>query len=235
MSHRQQRRFFKNLRKNLPEFFTGTRVVELGSLDINGSLREFFDSPIRYLGVDLDRGPGVDWTGFAHLFAERSGEWDAVVSAEMFEHDRYWDRSWLNMTRLARPGGLVAFSCATTGRAEHGTTASHPKDSSLSIKTWGDYYRNLTELDFRGVVPVEATFTEFEFSVDRRHKDLYFWGRKKGGATCKDCGKPWDASVQCRECGCWVVELANGSKMVSQRWPSCSSFLSYSPSWLYLP
>jgi hypothetical protein len=67
--------------------------------------------------------------------------------------------------------GLVFFTCATTGRPEHGTRRTSPSDAPFC----GDYYRNLTEADFRE----KFDFSEFEqygFSANRDPADLYFWG-----------------------------------------------------------
>jgi hypothetical protein len=80
------------------------------------------------------------------------------------------------MTKL---NGLVFMSCATTGRAEHGTTRTSPQDSPLTTKKGWEYYKNLTEQDFRKNFDMDSMFSEYEFVVGAPHHDLYFYGIKK--------------------------------------------------------
>jgi hypothetical protein len=42
-----------------------------------------------------------------------------------------------------------------------------------------DYYRNLTEEDIRKSINFDDAFSEYNFSVEENHFDLYFWGIKK--------------------------------------------------------
>ena len=42
-----------------------------------------------------------------------------------------------------------------------------------------EYYKNLTEKDIRECINIENIFSEFEFSINHNHYDLYFWGIKK--------------------------------------------------------
>ena len=53
------------------------------------------------------------WTDIALPTAS----FDVVISCECFEHNPYWRETFLNMTRVLRPGGLFVLTCATTGRA----------------------------------------------------------------------------------------------------------------------
>jgi SAM-dependent methyltransferase len=47
-----------------------------------------------------------------------------IVSTECFEHDPEWKASFQKIVSMLKPGGLFAFTCATTGRGEHGTRRS---------------------------------------------------------------------------------------------------------------
>ena len=62
MSHKEQIDFFMSIKNKFPEMFNGVSVLEVGSLDINGSIRNLFDATI-YIGVDLEEGPSVDVIG----------------------------------------------------------------------------------------------------------------------------------------------------------------------------
>ena len=81
------------------------------------------------------------------------------------------------MVKLCRKGGLVVFTCATTGRPEHGTERTTPQDSPLTIAQGWSYYQNLTEEDFASIA-FESLFTESSFAVNKRSCDLYFEGIK---------------------------------------------------------
>jgi SAM-dependent methyltransferase len=94
----------------------------------------------------------------------------------------FYARTLQNMVKLLRPGGLLVFTCASTGRPEHGTLRSHPTDAPFLEgvdEKWANYYKNLTEDDIRAVMDINNTFTEFNFEFESRSCDLYFWGIKK--------------------------------------------------------
>ena len=83
------------------------------------------------------------------------------------------------MIRICRSDGIVVFTCATTGRKEHGTTRTSPADSPLTVGKGWDYYKNLVKEDFEGIADLNSLFSSFEFSSNLSSKDLYFWGIKK--------------------------------------------------------
>ena len=83
------------------------------------------------------------------------------------------------MINLCKSNGLVIFSCATTGRKEHGTTKSEPQSSPLTVNLGWDYYQNLTEANFREVFDFENLFLEHIFMENAQSNDLYFYGLKK--------------------------------------------------------
>src|SRR4051812_20469594 len=118
MAHENQFEFIRLVKQHFPTFFEGTSVLEIGSLDINGSVRNFF-SAAKYTGVDVAPGRGVDEVGQGQLVGHPSGTFDVVISCECMEHNPFWVETVSNMFRMAKPGGLVIVSCATTGRAEH--------------------------------------------------------------------------------------------------------------------
>ena len=43
--------WFQNIKEEYPKLFWKKRVVEFGALDVNGSPRSKFDSPVEYIGV----------------------------------------------------------------------------------------------------------------------------------------------------------------------------------------
>lgn len=108
-----------------PEEVRGKRVLEIGSLDVNGSPRQVILpwSPAVYIGVDLRPGPGVDWVmdaGDLHLT-----DWaDVVVCTETLEHCADWRRVVLSMKRALVPGGVLILTTRSPGYPRH----DHPGD-----------------------------------------------------------------------------------------------------------
>lgn len=171
MAHREQREFIEDVKNRFPSFFSNKKVLEVGSLNINGSVRDFFNDCC-YIGVDLDIGPGVDLVASGESLKFRNDFFDTVISCECFEHNPYWGDTFKNMIRMS--SGIVIMTCATEGRPEHGTTRTSVGESPFTA-TW-NYYQNLTESDFSFVD--FSIFKKYEFSVNTKSHDLYFWGIK---------------------------------------------------------
>lgn len=180
MAHPQQAEFFSSVREHYPMHFDAARVLEVGSLDINGSVRDLF-SACDYTGVDLQDGPGVDLACPGHLLALPSGHFDTVISAECFEHNPFWRETFANMLRMTRPGGLVLISCATTGRGEHGTSRTSPEASPFTVKAKWDYYRNLTARDLARGANLGGWLADWHSWTHYTACDLYFAGLRLGG------------------------------------------------------
>ncbi|MEO8081691.1 MAG: class I SAM-dependent methyltransferase [Caldimonas sp.] len=185
MAHPEQAEFFSGVRTHYPASFKGARVLEVGSLDINGSVRELFED-CDYTGVDLELGPGVDLACQGQLVEFPSGHFDTVISAECLEHNPFWRETVANMLRMTRPGGLVLVSCATTGRLEHGTTRTNPDASPFTAAAKWDYYRNLDRSDLEASLNLAGWLTDRASWVNFITRDLYFVGLRHGGAGALD-------------------------------------------------
>jgi len=179
MAHETQINFIKSVKNYHQDYFTNKKVLEIGSVDINGSPRQFFTN-CHYTGVDLAPGKGVDVVSFGHLLSDPDETYDVVLSTECFEHDQFWEKTFKNMIRMCRKGGLIFFTCASKGRPEHGTNRTSPQDSlTTQLGTLGDYYKNLEEKDFREIINFEDVFTHHWFGTNDNPSDLYFCGIKR--------------------------------------------------------
>src|SRR5215831_3175403 len=89
----------------------GKRVLEVGSFDVNGSLRSYVQAhaPASYHGTDIRMGPGVDEVCDAIGLISRFGKdsFDLVLSTEMLEHARDWRATIRNIKQVTRPGGTI--------------------------------------------------------------------------------------------------------------------------------
>ena len=197
MSHSTQQDFILYTKNKFPNYFTNSKVLEVGSLDINGSMRSFF-SECDYLGIDVGEGQGVDLVVQGQEYNAPDESYDVCASGECFEHNPYWAKTFSNMVRMCKSGGLVLFTCATTGRKEHGTSRTDSGSSPLTVGIGWEYYKNLTEQDFRESFEesFDEIFSEYEFHSTEDYdnptdfikhmrtyinpcEDLYFCGIKK--------------------------------------------------------
>lgn len=92
------------------------QVVELGSQDVNGSLRDHCPPGARYLGLDMEAGRGVDLVvapGGSLPLADGSA--DVVVTSSAFEHDVCFWETFLELVRILRPGGLLYVNAPSNG------------------------------------------------------------------------------------------------------------------------
>lgn len=181
MAHHQQAEFCRSVKERFPDFFRDRLVLDIGALDINGNNQFLFEECL-YLGVDLAPGRNVDFVSKGHELALPDASFDVIISTECFEHDQFYERTLKNIVRLLKPGGLFLFSCATTGRPEHGTRRTTPHDAPFiqEMGEWSDYYKNLEESDIRAALDLRSIFSSFAFSKNDESKDLYFWGIKQG-------------------------------------------------------
>lgn len=177
MAHLNQYKFCERVSAIHPEFFNSVRVLDVGSMDINGNNRSHFKN-CEFIGIDIGEGPNVDIVCSGHLFSVKnnSEKFKTIISTECFEHDIYYRETITNIVKnLLLPGGMFIFSCATTGRQEHGTTRTSPLDSPFT----NDYYKNLTEEDIKEFLDLELYFSDYSFSTNDETHDLYFWGIKR--------------------------------------------------------
>jgi hypothetical protein len=177
--HNEQMNFVRRVRDRFPKHFDRTNVLEVGSLNVNGSVRDLFRQPTLYHGLDLGPGPGVDHVCHGADFQGGPPDgWDVVISCEAFEHDRRWEETFANMVQLCRIGGLVVMTCASRRRHRHGTLRDSPESSPFT----NDYYKNLNPIELIAAFWLTPSFSGWGIEVSDYDLDLYFWG-VKGGPT----------------------------------------------------
>jgi len=179
VAHAQHLLFVQMAAKHLADDFSQKRILEIGSYNVNGSIRPFFQGST-YVGVDIIAGPDVDVVCSGEKVSDPDNTYDLTVSCECFEHNPKWCETFMNMHRMTKAGGIVHFTCATTGRLEHGTRRTLPTSSPGNQEVGWNYYRNLTEVDFRSRLALAELFQEYIFVTNAASQDLYFIGRKQG-------------------------------------------------------
>jgi SAM-dependent methyltransferase len=182
MAHKHQLDFVRTVAEHLAESWNAKDILEIGSFDVNGSIRPFFKES-KYIGVDLTTGPGVDVVCDGAKVAYPDESFDLCTSCECFEHNPKWFETFQNMYRMTRKGGALLFTCASTGRLEHGTTRTTPDVSPGTQSVGWDYYMNLTQKDFTQKIDFANLFSGYLFIYNKFSCDLYFIGIKSGAPS----------------------------------------------------
>lgn len=177
MAHYQQLKFVEILSSNFPKFFSNKKILEIGSWNVSGSVRQFFID-CDYTGVDVSAGPGVDIVCYGQDLNLPDKSFDVVISCECFEHNPAWITTFNNMYRMLNDDGIFVLTCATYGRREHGTPRRAMQSSLTSSDEGGEYYLNLSDKDFYSAIPVARLFSHHKFFYNPFGRDLYFLGFK---------------------------------------------------------
>lgn len=115
-------------------------VLELGSLEVNGSVKEIFtaakpDVGGIYIGVDLQSGPGVHIVGDAAT-VDLGRQFDAVVCCEVLEHATNPVGIVRNGLRHLGPQGVFIMTAAGPEREPHSVDGGPLKP--------GEHYQAIT-------------------------------------------------------------------------------------------
>lgn len=182
--HETAKNFTIFIKKHFPDFFKDKVVLDVGSGDINGNNKFLFEN-CEYTGNDVYTAPNVTIVSKTSALPFGPQKFDTIISTECFEHDPEYSESFKKIVEMLKDGGLFAFTCASTGRREHGTRKTSPRDSYGTIgnvEGWTDYYKNLVVEDLDEAVNIKSTFSEARAYLHTNCSDLYFWGIKKGGS-----------------------------------------------------
>jgi len=135
---------------------TAGRVLELGSRNINGSVRHLFADAATYVGVDPVDGPDVDIVGDGSTIEVLFDSFDVVVCTEVLEHvdDTIAAGIIANAHRHLVPGGRFVMTCAGPGRGAHSAIDERP------IRPW-EFYRNVDDVTLDGWL-ANAGFARWE-------------------------------------------------------------------------
>jgi SAM-dependent methyltransferase len=131
------------------------KVLEIGSKDITGNVREYFPDAKEYIGTDMERGFNVDLIIDAHdlLKKFKPGSVDTLLCFEMLEHDREFWTTVEIMHKLVKKGGYLVISTPTFGFPLH----RHPRDY---FRYGEDAFR---EIFFKGFKVLDLTEVKDDF------------------------------------------------------------------------
>jgi ubiquinone/menaquinone biosynthesis C-methylase UbiE len=187
--HIQAKDFTTFVKTLLGDYFTNKTVLDVGSGDINGNNRFLFDD-CEYYGNDVTSGNNVTVVSKTKDLQFSNNSFDTIISTECFEHDPEYKESLLKIYAMLKPNGLFCFTCASTGRPEHGTTKTSPQDSFGTIgnvEGMSDYYKNLTISDINEVLNLNDCFSTWYSYYNEESFDLYFVGIKRSKLKQYEC------------------------------------------------
>lgn len=113
------------------------RIIEIGSRDVNGSIRPVFAGH-EYTGLDIEAGEGVDVVADGATWGETAA-FDLGVCCEVLEHAPNAAEIVANLRRIVRPGGLLLLTAATHGRHPHSVNGCYMDGP----EPYPEYYRNV--------------------------------------------------------------------------------------------
>lgn len=141
--------------------FTGKRVLEVGSYNVNGSVRPLF-AGAAYTGLDVRDGPGVDVVRDIRDY--QAAPFDLIVCCETLEHDAKPHEMIRAMRDLLAPGGTLILTAAASERTPHGVMGGavgnepYTRITPAKLRAWlrGLTIRTLDHHEDRGDVYVIA-------------------------------------------------------------------------------
>lgn len=114
-------------------------VLEIGALNVNGTLRDHALPTTRWVGIDLAPGPGVDIVAQpGEALPVPDSAFDAVVASSVFEHDPAFWETFLEMADKVRPGGYLYINAPSNGgvhRYPQDNWRFYP-DSGRALAAW---------------------------------------------------------------------------------------------------
>ncbi len=91
-------------------------IVEIGSQNVNGSIREVAPKGAKYIGVDFAKGKGVDIIlDDPYTLPFDNESIDVCVSSSVFEHSEMFWLLFLEILRILKPSGLFYLNVPSNG------------------------------------------------------------------------------------------------------------------------
>jgi SAM-dependent methyltransferase len=114
-------------------------LLDIGSYDVNGTLRSVAPESAQYMGIDLSPGPGVDLVlSDPYSYPFRDSSFDCIVSTSCFEHDDMFWLTFAEACRVLSSSGFIYIN-APAGGHYHGFPYDawrfYP-DAGLALAKW---------------------------------------------------------------------------------------------------
>jgi SAM-dependent methyltransferase len=168
--------FVATARGRLAPDVTKLAILEIGSFNVNGSVRPLFAGAARYYGIDVRPGPDVDEVADAREW-EGGEAFDVVVSTEVLEHVEDPERILAGAWRALKPDGILILTAAGPGRAPHGVDGG---------EVGSEPYANIDPEELRALL---ADWLDVDIHFNAAAGDTYATARKPGASESVQTGR----------------------------------------------
>lgn len=131
--------FFETYGESINSLAPIAHVVEIGSQDVNGSLRTLCPDQFKYTGVDFVAGKGVDLIlDDPYKLPFESESVDVVLSSSCFEHSEMFWLLYIEIMRILKPTGIFYLNVPSNGELHRWPVDCwrfYP-DSGRALITW---------------------------------------------------------------------------------------------------
>lgn len=111
------REWTKRMRQMFP--FEAGKVLDVGSLNVNGTVKDLFPDAENYVGIDFREGKDVDLVLDGHDIDQFQYDFDTIVCMNMLEHD---DAFWITLEKMnqkLKTGGYLFIAVPTFTFPQH--------------------------------------------------------------------------------------------------------------------
>jgi len=120
------------------------KVLDVGSFDVNGSLKPIFDD---YTGVDMRDGKNVDIVANSHKLPFKAETFDIVTCVETLEHDDDPFKTLSEIHRVLKKGGWAIIAASGITFPRHDYPNDYWRFTSDAFKVLMKKFKNVESED----------------------------------------------------------------------------------------
>jgi hypothetical protein len=137
----------QRLKEKYKRLFKNQKILELGSLDMNGSVWDLFEN-CEMTGVDWVAGPHVTHVMKCSDTEFKPETFAFIISLNHMEHDPYWEQSLKHNIPALMVGGMMFLKWCSTHSSKHcaeydpsGKLGYYPKELNEVMNFFNVNYR----------------------------------------------------------------------------------------------
>ena len=138
--HPFAKKSFEFFKENYINKFNNPKILDIGSMDVNGSIKEQLNFKCNYIGADLVAGKNVNIVlDDPYKYPYEDNSIDIVVSISTFEHTEFFWETFLEILRVLKPNGLFFLNVPSNGLFHRHDTDNwrfYP-DAGSTLVNWG--------------------------------------------------------------------------------------------------